>query len=233
MQVVLEGHADATVHLHAVLHQLAAVVADEGLGHAEQLRRVGGAGSEGGGGGVAHGVTRLEPGLHVGEPVLELLVGGQGTTERVAVERPLDGHVEGRLHGPDRLRRTRWRRRDPAAARPARRPSPTSPTTRSSGTRTSSNVTTENRRVRSTECMGDIDTPAVPAGTSTWVSPDPVRPVTSRWSARAADSTGRLTPLSTTSSPSTRMSSETGRARRSAAARPGTRWPPTRPRAIP
>ena len=84
---------------------------------------------------------------------------------------------------------------------------PTSPTRPpSSGTRTSSKETTEKRRVRSTDCMGAMDTPAVPAGTSTCVSPAPVRPVTSRWSALAPDSTGRLTPFRTTSSPSTRAS---------------------------
>ena len=39
VEVVLEGDADAAVDLHAVLHELGAVVADVGLGHADQLGR--------------------------------------------------------------------------------------------------------------------------------------------------------------------------------------------------
>ena len=46
----------------------------------------------------------LEPRLHVGEAVLELLVRRQRPSERVAVEGPLEGHVEGGLHGSDGLR---------------------------------------------------------------------------------------------------------------------------------
>ena len=41
VEIVLEGHADAAVDLHAVLHQLGAVVADERLGAAEQLVGIG------------------------------------------------------------------------------------------------------------------------------------------------------------------------------------------------
>ena len=41
MEVVVEGHADAAVHLHAVLDELGAVVADVGLGRADQLGGVG------------------------------------------------------------------------------------------------------------------------------------------------------------------------------------------------
>ena len=88
--------------------------------------------------------------------------------------------------------------------------SPTSPTTADEGIRTSSNLMTENRRVMSRVCMGVTDTPAVPAGTRTWVRPAPVRPDTRRWSARPPDSTGRLMPLTTTWSPSTRISKDEG-----------------------
>src|ERR1700734_3253237 len=43
MKVVLERDADAPVHLRAVLHELGAVLADVGLGRADQLGGVGGA----------------------------------------------------------------------------------------------------------------------------------------------------------------------------------------------
>ena len=52
---------------------------------------------------VGDRVGCLEPGLHVGEAMLERLVRRQRTTERVAIEGPLDGHVERRLHRADRL----------------------------------------------------------------------------------------------------------------------------------
>ena len=81
--------------------------------------------------------------------------------------------------------------------------SATDPTTWETGTRTSRIVTCEKRRVRSTVERGSTDTPGAPAGTRTWDSPSPVRPVTSRWVDWPADSTGRLTPSSTTSSPTT------------------------------
>ena len=100
---MLEGDADAAVHLHAVLHQLGAVVADVRLGRARELGGVGRAGGDRGGGVVADGVARLEPRLHVGEAVLERLVRRERAAERVAVEGPLDGHVEGGLHRADRL----------------------------------------------------------------------------------------------------------------------------------
>ena len=68
-----------------------------------QLVRVVGLCLRGGAGDVTDGVPTLEPGHHVGEAVFERLVRGQGPAERVTVEGPLDGHVEGRLHAPDRL----------------------------------------------------------------------------------------------------------------------------------
>ena len=42
VEVVLEGQSDAAVDLHAVLDELGAVVADEGLGRADQLVGLGG-----------------------------------------------------------------------------------------------------------------------------------------------------------------------------------------------
>ena len=38
VEIVVEGHADTAMKLHAVLHQLAAVVADVELAGAHQLR---------------------------------------------------------------------------------------------------------------------------------------------------------------------------------------------------
>ena len=101
------------------------------------------------------GVARLEPRLHVGEAVLERLVRGQRPAERVAVERPLDGHVEARPASRRPTRRWRSRGRAAAGARPAASASPTSPTTaRRPARRTPSKVTVENRRVRSTVRIG-------------------------------------------------------------------------------
>ena len=89
------------------------------------------------------------------------------------------------------------------------------------GSRTSSKVTTENRRVRSTVCIGrHRDAGACPAGTSTWVSPVRVATGDQEMVGPAADSTGRFTPLSTTSSPSVRISKATlAESARSGAAR--------------
>ena len=134
--------------------QLRAVVADEGLGRTDQLAGVGRSGGHGRGGRVADGVRGLEPGLHVGEPVLELLVGGERSPERIAVERPLDGHVQRALHGADRLRVGNDQRHAAAVARLASSASPISPTTVRRARRTSSKVTSEKRRVRSTVCIG-------------------------------------------------------------------------------
>ena len=53
--------------------------------------------------GVAHGMARLEPGLHVGESMLQLLIGSQRPSKRVPRERPVDSHVERCLHRPDGL----------------------------------------------------------------------------------------------------------------------------------
>ena len=147
--------------------------------------------------------------VHVGVPVLERLVGRQRASEGVPVEGPLHGHVEGGLHDADGLGVREHQRDLELALDLGARPRPPSPTTAVAGTRTSSNVTRSKRRVTSTVRMGSIVSPGASAGTSTCVSPAPVRPVTSRWRAWAADSTGRLTPSSTTSSPSARTSRAT------------------------
>ena len=77
----------------------------------------------------------------------------QRSPERVAVERPFDGHVEGRLHGTDRLRVQQDDEllelaMDLAAGFAG------VPTTPLAGTIASSKVTTSKRRVRSTVCIG-------------------------------------------------------------------------------
>ena len=151
VQVVLEGDADAAVDLHAVLEQLGAVrrrCRPSPRSPARRRRRRPAATAAAASSVMAWLASSQR--LHVGEAVLDRLVRGQRAAERVAVERPLDGHVERR---PASRRPTRrWRARGPAgaAARPASAALPTSPTTASAGTRTSSKVTTENRRVRST-----------------------------------------------------------------------------------
>src|SRR5438270_1798314 len=61
MQVVLEGHAYPPVDLYAVLDQLQAVLADEGLGHADQLTRLLRLVGHRLGRCVGDGVGRLEP----------------------------------------------------------------------------------------------------------------------------------------------------------------------------
>ena len=210
MQVVLEGHADAAVELHAVLHSSAPYSPMNALAALTSSPASARPSADGRRGRVADGVAGLEPRLHVGEAVLERLVRGERPAERVAVERPLDGHVE-RASASRRPTRRRGSRAPAAAGarRPRRRlPDLADHRARPAPARRRS-VTTENRRVRSTVCIGVDREPGASVGTSTWVSPSPVRPVTSRWLAASADSTGRLTPLSTRSSPSTRTSSST------------------------
>ena len=92
------------------------------------------------------------------------------------------------------ITRASWSWRSTSSSAP-----PGSPSTASLGTRTPRKVSSWKRRVRSTECMGRAASPGASAGTTTWVRPSPVRPVTSRWDAVPADSTGRLTPSRTTS----------------------------------
>ena len=174
VEVVLEGEADAAVHLHAVLHELGAVLADVRLGRTEQLSGVGRARLAAAQARVADGVARLEPGHHVGEPVLQRLVRRQRSAEGVPVERPLDRHVEPGLHRPDRLGVERctsasWNWRSTSA-----RGRPAVPDHGGGRERTSSNVTWTKRRVRSTVCIGRTETPDVSVGTSTWVSSDSV-----------------------------------------------------------
>ena len=107
MQIVLPGDADAAVHLHAGLHD---------LGRPSPPRRTwrcwptappasgGDVGDRRGRGVVA--AARFQPHLHVGEAVLEGLVGRQRSPEGVPVERPLHGEVEHRLSGCRPPRRT-------------------------------------------------------------------------------------------------------------------------------
>ena len=87
--------------------------------------------------------------------------------------------------------------RSTAAAAPS-----TSPTTRAAGAGTASKRTVAKRRTRSTESSASIAMPGASAGTRNWVSPVPVRAVTSSSSACAAASTGVAIPSSTKSSPS-------------------------------
>ena len=63
VEVVLEGHADAPVHLHALVDDFGAVVADVGLRRAHDLLCVPGVVLDGGGGAVGEGEAGLQPGL--------------------------------------------------------------------------------------------------------------------------------------------------------------------------
>ena len=99
-----------------------AVIADVGLGGADQIGGVRRAGVDGDGRRVVHRVARLQPRKHVGEAVLDLLIRRERPAERVAVERPGDRHVEARPASRRRLRRCARRRRSAAGARPARPP---------------------------------------------------------------------------------------------------------------
>ena len=89
VDVVLPGHADAAVHLHAVLDDVGRALPDVGLGHAGQLVGVVGPRAGGVRRGAGRGLAGLEPQLHVRETVLERLVGGERPAEGVPVERPL------------------------------------------------------------------------------------------------------------------------------------------------
>ena len=193
----------------AVLHQLTAEIADERLGRARaarvrrgrrwrprpRRRR------------SPHGSPRARSSCpQTGASALDRT---PRPAERVASECPLDCHVECGLHGADCLRcADRDRNTELPFNLLDRQPKLAD---EGSGDREadSSNVTRSKRRVVSSDCIDFTETPGVPWGTSTWVSPDPVRPVTRRYRAQEADSTGRLTPVSTSSSPSRRMSNET------------------------
>src|SRR3984893_13989638 len=101
VQVVVPGHPDPAVHLDAILDQLGASLGDVGLGDADDLTGVGGAVLDRPGGVDGDGLGGLEPQFHVGEAVLEGLIGRQCATERRTVESVLDGEVEdpvGRAH---------------------------------------------------------------------------------------------------------------------------------------
>ncbi len=193
VEVVLEGDADAAVHLHAVLEELDAVVADVGLGGAHQLAGVGRA-------------ARRRP-----RPPRRRWRGWPRASESMSAKRCLSAWYDasGRpneyrskahstvMSKPACMAPTDSALREhdgraAAGARPARRPRRPRRPRRVAGSRTSSKVTTEKRRVRSSVRSGVIDTPGASRGTSTWVSPSPVRPVTSRCSAWSAASTGSL-----------------------------------------
>ena len=125
-------------------------------------------------------MAAFEPCLHVGEPVLEGLIRGQGTTERVTVERPFNRHVKASLHGPDRLGCTHHQRGKQLPLDCVVAP-PRSPTKLERGPGCWQTGRSENRRVRSTDCIGVIVIPAVATGTSTlgqaaaWLARSPAR----------------------------------------------------------
>ena len=93
------------------------MVADVGLGHADQFGRIGRSRVDGPGRGLGGGVGRLEPHLHVGEPVLERLVRRQRPAEREPVLGVLDGELEDTGRRPRPSRRTGGRPRPGAGAR--------------------------------------------------------------------------------------------------------------------
>ncbi len=103
VEIVVPGHPDASVDLHAVLEDHRSVVTDVGLGHADQLGGVGRALVHRQGGRPGSGVGGLEPHLHVGEAVLEGLVRGQRSSEGVAVGGVLHGELEDPVDGTDHL----------------------------------------------------------------------------------------------------------------------------------
>ena len=103
MQVVFPGDADATVHLHASLNDLARHLTDIGLGDAGRQARSRRAGGDIGDRSGRRRAAGFQPHLHIGEPVFECLVGRQGPAECVPIERPLDSEVEHRLQDADHL----------------------------------------------------------------------------------------------------------------------------------
>ena len=132
--------------------ELGAVVADVGLRRADQLGGLGGARRRPRRPPASlMRVAGLEPHLHVGEAVLERLVGGERPAERVAVERPLDGHVEARSAWRRPTRRCAMHeRRAGAGARPGRRRRRPRRRPRRPGRARRRSVTAAKRRVRST-----------------------------------------------------------------------------------
>ena len=81
MHVVIERDPDAAMHLDAILHQLDPVDAHIRLAGADILSGPVRLVLYVTGGGVGDGVAGLQPCLHVGEAVFQLLVGGQRPAE--------------------------------------------------------------------------------------------------------------------------------------------------------
>ena len=123
VQVVLPGHADPAVQLHAILQHHRGAFGHIGFRDADQHVGVGETRSATAATAPRRGrPARLEPHLHVGGPVLERLIGRQRPTEAVPVEQPLGGEVRARRPGSRRVRRTAGPARPDAGAR-SRRPS--------------------------------------------------------------------------------------------------------------
>ena len=101
---MVEGHADPAVHLHAVLQQArrrtrrGTPCPRSVYSPARSLSSC-----TWRGGSVGEAVPDLEPRLHVGEAVLELLVRRERPSERVAVERPVHRDLERLVHRADHL----------------------------------------------------------------------------------------------------------------------------------
>src|ERR1019366_4358348 len=98
---MVEGHPDAAVDLYAILQHVHAVDAEVGLAGARVLARSVASALHMEGGRICDAMPDLDPGLHVGSTVLELLVRRQRSAEGVPVEHPLHGDLEGLFHSAD------------------------------------------------------------------------------------------------------------------------------------
>ena len=103
MDVVLPGHTDATGDLDAVVDDVERVGAHVGLGHTGQGGDIAGAGVDGDGERVGHRFRALESHVHVGDAVLERLVGHDRSTEGDPLPPVLDGDLQRSLGDADEL----------------------------------------------------------------------------------------------------------------------------------
>src|SRR5580704_6198042 len=97
---MLPGDPDAAMELDAVLDEICCPLADIRLCCARQFGGVGGAVLHGPGCVGRDAMATLEPHLHIGEPMLEGLIGAEWATESETVCCVLGRHLEDMRNGP-------------------------------------------------------------------------------------------------------------------------------------
>ena len=103
MEIVLPGDTDAPVYLDAVLHQVDHLLADVELGRTGPLRSDVPSFVEGLHRTFHGGMRCLEPELHVGQAVLDHLIGGERAPEGPTIGCVVEGEGEDVLGRPNHL----------------------------------------------------------------------------------------------------------------------------------